>query len=536
MTSTTRQPKVSKTHETASQKAGTAIYIDNTSQIQTSFRTMPPPKTNTKANTTYSTIRPASRTHQLHSHSEPPACCMHVHQQQSQTCKTGELPALREVKHPHRDRTSMNRSPSTEQEVLSQFSGYSEEIEHFTRDLCTTQLKSCFQSTKHASKKQVVNTCTDCEHSYRMEHAEHFPAPMEMCMDDHLTQTTGRIQQQHLQDKAYKQNCLTHNILPDSTFSHAEFPPGMENTPSFPGKQFLQGKETITHPDMEKMPALLWNQSIQGNEKNVDTCTFIPGSTTPSRHSMLSTLTHPRKVPQNFQQLEMENSNTVALPYLNHNAEATTHLETPKNVHDKGALSNSLKTDANMHANMDTNHIAHRYRHTGKEVHFLSEPSELRPLKAMAHRHTRKEDHLLSESSELRPLKAMAHQYTRKEAHLLSGPSELQPTEDSETQKFDSAHVQQPRQEYSRFTETNKAKFQNPFIYNDDRNFVRHNSVDKFSPNLVFMTTPNTASVSNSVFCRKKGRKRGKGRDSRNCGRCTCSRKTCTCSHTGDSP
>ena len=84
----------------------------------------------------------------------------------------------------------------------------------------------------------------------------------------------------------------------------------------------------------------------------------------------------------------------------------------------------------------------------------------------------------------------MAHQYTRKEAHLLSGPSEPQPTEDSETQKLESAHVQQPRQEYSQFTETNKAKFQIPFTYNDERNFVWHNSVNKFSPNLVFMTTP----------------------------------------------
>ena len=98
----------------------------------------------------------------------------------------------------------------------------------------------------------------------------------------------------------------------------------------------------------------------------------------------------------------------------------------------------------------------------------------------------------------------MAHRHTRKEAHLLSGPSELQPTEDSETQKFDSAHVQQIRQEYSRSTETNKAKFQNPFIYNDDRNFVWHNSVSKISPNLVFMTTPNTSSVSNSVLSERK--------------------------------
>ena len=133
----------------------------------------------------------------------------------------------------------------------------------------------------------------------------------------------------------------------------------------------------------------------------------------------------------------------------------------------------------------------------------------------------------------------MAHRDTRKEAHLLSRPSELQPTEDLETQKFNSAHVQQTRQEYSRLTETEKAKFQNPFICNDDRNFVRHNSVNKISPNLVFMTTPNT-SVSNSVFCRKKGRKCGKCRDSRNSRRtCTCtySRRTCTCtctcSHTG---
>ena len=88
----------------------------------------------------------------------------------------------------------MSRSPSTEQEVLSQFSGYHEEIEHFTRDPCKSHLKSCFQLTKHAPMKQVVNTCTNCEHSYMMEHAEHFPAPMEMCMDDHLTQITGRIQ------------------------------------------------------------------------------------------------------------------------------------------------------------------------------------------------------------------------------------------------------------------------------------------------------------------------------------------------------
>ena len=157
-------------------------------------------------------------------------------------------------------------------------------------------------------------------------------------------------------------------------FSHAEFLPGMENTPAFLGKQFLQGREEITCPDMENIPALLWNQSIQGN---VDTYTFIPGSTTPNRHSMLNIPTHSRKVPQNFQPLKKESSNTVALPGSNHNADATTHVETSRNVHSNGALSTSLKTDTYMNANMDTNHTAHQYRHTRKEDHLLPEPSEL---------------------------------------------------------------------------------------------------------------------------------------------------------------
>ena len=319
-TTTTRQLKASETpksYETASQKAGTALYTGNMSPIQTSFRTMPPPKPSAyrtiptpELNTVYR--RPASRIHQPHSHSEL-ACCMHVHRQQSKTYRMEEPPALKEVKYPHRDRTSVSRSPSTEQEVLSQFSGFPEEIEHFTRDPYTNHLRSCTQSTDYAFKGQEVHTCINCEHS-----------------------------QGHMND---------------------------QNTPDSLGKQFLQGKEKSTCTDMGDTPAL------QGNETNI------------------------------------------------------------------------LKMDTNTYANMDTNHTAHRDRDARKEAHLLSGPSELRPFKAMAHRHT------------------------RKEAHLLSRPSELQPTEHPETQKLDSAHVQQTRQEYSRLTEINKAKFQNPFIYNDERNF-----------------------------------------------------------------
>ena len=392
MTTTTKQLKASETpksYETASQKAGTATHTGSMSPIQTSFRTIPPPKPSAyrtiptpELNTVYR--RPASRIHQPHSHSEL-ACCMHVHRQQSKTYRMEEPPALEEVKHPHRDRTSVSRSPSTEQEVLSQFSGFPEEIEHFTRDPYTTHLRSCIPSTGYAPKIHEVNTCIDCEHSHGH-------------MNDHQVQ----------------------------------------NTPDSLGKQFLQGKEKSTCTDMGDTPAL------QGNETNI------------------------------------------------------------------------LKMYTNTYDNMDTNHTAHRDRDARKEAHLLSGPSELRPFKAMAHRHT------------------------REEAHLLSRPSELQPTEHPETQKLDSAHVQQTRQEYSRLTEINKAKFQDPFIYNDERNFIRHNSVSKISSNNVFMTTPN-ASVSNSVFCRMKGRKRGKCRDSRNSRRtCTCtySRRTCTCtcSHTGESP
>ena len=222
-TTTTKQLKASETpksYKTASQKAGTATYTGSMSPIQTSFRTMPPPKPSAyrtiptpELNTAYR--RPASRIHQPHSHSELQACCMHVHRQQSKTYRMEEPPALEEVKHPHRDRTSVSRSPSTEQEVLSQFSSFSEEIEHFTRDPYTTRLRSCIQSTGYAPKIHEVNTCINCEHS-----------------------------QGHMND---------------------------QNIPDSLGKQFLQGKEKSTCTDMGDTPAL------QGNETNIlkmDTNTY----------------------------------------------------------------------------------------------------------------------------------------------------------------------------------------------------------------------------------------------------------------------
>ena len=201
---------------------------------------MPPPKT--KTNTSHSTRRPASGIHQFSSHLPH----MHVHQQQSQTCKPGKPPALREVKHPHKGRTSVSRFPLAKQGISSQDSGCFEGIGCFPRDPCKLYLKSDLQLAIHASQKQEIPLQVNIEkvnthwvHSYRMEHAGHFPTPMEMCMDNHHTQTTERTQRQHLQE-----------------IRHAEFPPDMENTPVFLG-----------------------NQSQQGNEKIMDTGTFTLGNT-----------------------------------------------------------------------------------------------------------------------------------------------------------------------------------------------------------------------------------------------------------------
>ena len=129
----------------------------------------------------------------------------------------------------------------------------------------------------------------------RMEHIRHFPTSMEMCMNDCLTLTTEKTQQKQFQGKASEQCCLTHSISLDSqkntVLSHVEFPLSMENMPSFPGKQFLQGKEKFTLPDMESMPFFPGNQLLQGKEKStlgtklklfVETCTFT--STAICRH------------------------------------------------------------------------------------------------------------------------------------------------------------------------------------------------------------------------------------------------------------
>ena len=60
--------------------------------------------------------------------------------------------------------------------------------------------------------------------------------------------------------------------------------------------------------------------------------------------------------------------------------------------------------------------------------------------------------------------------------------------------------VRQTRHNYSQSTGTEKAKFQTPSTYNDERNFVEHNSVKKISDDLVHPTKSDITSASASIL------------------------------------
>ena len=58
--------------------------------------------------------------------------------------------------------------------------------------------------------------------------------------------------------------------------------------------------------------------------------------------------------------------------------------------------------------------------------------------------------------------------------------------------------------EYSQSTENHKAKFLSPYTLNEERNYVRHDSVNEISRDLAIQTKSNTASVYDSVFSEGK--------------------------------
>ena len=59
--------------------------------------------------------------------------------------------------------------------------------------------------------------------------------------------------------------------------------------------------------------------------------------------------------------------------------------------------------------------------------------------------------------------------------------------------KIRCTNVQKTRHDYSQLTENEKAKFQTPFTYSNERNFVEHNPVKKISDDLVHPTKSHTS-------------------------------------------
>ena len=119
---------------------------------------------------------------------------------------------------------------------------------------------------------------------------------------------------------------------------------------------------------------------------------------------------------------------------------------------------------------------------------------------------THKEFCFLLGPSELQPV---ITQYTPREKAqdlpLLPDVGHPQPPDASEAQKFkDSTQIWNSTPEYSHLTENQKAKFHSPYISNEERNLVRHNSVNKIPSDLVTQTKSSTASVSDSVFSERK--------------------------------
>ena len=117
----------------------TMMTVQPMAQQMTSFRTTTPSTVMTGRITTKQ-VNPV----QVHQETSCKALlehCMHVHQPTSQVCKSGELLALRKVKHPLNGRTSVSRLPLTKQDILSQYSSCFEGIGHFPGDPYKFHLK-----------------------------------------------------------------------------------------------------------------------------------------------------------------------------------------------------------------------------------------------------------------------------------------------------------------------------------------------------------------------------------------------------------
>ena len=170
-----------------------------------------------------------------------------------------------------------------------------------------------------------------------------------------------------------------------------------------------------------------------------------------------------------------------------------------------------------------------RIQYMPKEVHILSGPSELQPMTiAFPHngysiimqyaprekdqdllqlpstseaQHTHKEPATAISQALIASCKLRVDQYQND--HQRQNGHYTKPRVYRRTRcmlKIRSTDVQQTGHTDSQLTENEKAKFQNPFTYNDERNFVKTQSVKKISDDLVHPTKSDITSVSDSIF------------------------------------
>ena len=163
-TTGTNQPKShEKANENTIENTIGTVNIDNLDNVSSNpipCRTMQPPKASTfrtMPTPTVSTNQPVSNRRPSHPQSGLPPCCMHVLQAKGQVHKSGEMPALKKVQHPHNGRTSVSRFPLTKQEILSQYSGCFEGIGRFPGDPYKFHLKPDHKPARHAPRKVPVH-------------------------------------------------------------------------------------------------------------------------------------------------------------------------------------------------------------------------------------------------------------------------------------------------------------------------------------------------------------------------------------------
>ena len=148
--------------------------------------------------------------------------------------------------------------------------------------------------------------------------------------------------------------------------------------------------------------------------------------------------------------------------------------------------------------------MAHLYQHTEKEVHLLSGPSELQLiidyttqlLSISEAQDTHRESATAVSQALIASCKLWVDQHHN--GHQCQNGQHTKPKVYRRTRsmlKIRSTDVRQTRHNYSQLTENEKAKFQNPFTYSDERNFVECNPVKKISDDLVY-PTKDTSSAS----------------------------------------